>query len=228
MNNGDGVRVYVNGKQVLEREREFKKREGGVPVCYYLDQERLAEFQSGKVTIAATGFLHIHLRSKNKGNFMAIWFEEMKMPPLDQAVVRKAAASKPMLSAGWQALQNPSSNSENPEAGKFKWDGKFVANPAVLGTWNAVALVPTAEAFDPAKPVDAGRAPFKEITFKDGGLTSASTMLWSGDTLLDLAWQWQALKMTVKGDYLFIESGGFNAKNPVGWKSPLVVLKKMP
>ena len=228
MNNGDGMRVYVNGKQVLEREREFKKREGGVAVCYYLDQERLAEFQSGKVTIAATGFLHIHLRSKNKGNFMAIWFEEMKMPPLDQTVVRKAAASKPMLSAGWQALQNPSSNSENPEAGKFQWDGKFVSNPAVLGTWKAVALVPTAEAFDPAKPTDAGRAPFKEVTFKDGGLTSTSTMLWSGDILLDLTWQWQALKMTVKGDYLIIESGGFNAKNPVGWKSPLVVLKKVP
>ena len=32
MNNGDGVRVYVNGKQVLEREREFKKREGGHPI----------------------------------------------------------------------------------------------------------------------------------------------------------------------------------------------------
>ena len=133
MNNGDGVRVYVNGRQVLEREREFKKGEGGHAICYYIDQERLAEFQSGTVTIAATGFLHIHLRSKNKGNFMAIWFEEMKMPPLDQAVVRKAATAKSMLCAGWQALQNPSSNSENPEAGKFKWDGKFVANPALLG-----------------------------------------------------------------------------------------------
>jgi hypothetical protein len=32
--------------------------------------------------------------------------------------------------------------------------------------------------------------------------------------------------MTVKGDYLFIEAGGFSEKNPVGWKSSLVVLKK--
>jgi len=83
MNNGDGLRVYVNGKQVLEREREFKKREGGVPVCFYIDQEHLADFQGGEVTVAATGFLHIHLRSKNKGNFMAVWLEEMKMPPLE-------------------------------------------------------------------------------------------------------------------------------------------------
>ena len=55
MNNGDGVRVYVNGRQVLEREREFKKWEGGHPICYYINQERLTELQSGKVTIAATG-----------------------------------------------------------------------------------------------------------------------------------------------------------------------------
>jgi hypothetical protein len=32
--------------------------------------------------------------------------------------------------------------------------------------------------------------------------------------------------MMVKGDYLYIEAGGFSAKNPVGWKSPLVVLKR--
>ena len=78
-----------NGKQVLESEREFKKREGGHPICYYIDQNRLAEFQSGKVTIAATGFMHIHLRSMNKANFMGLWFEEMKMPPL---VVMKQTA----------------------------------------------------------------------------------------------------------------------------------------
>jgi hypothetical protein len=32
--------------------------------------------------------------------------------------------------------------------------------------------------------------------------------------------------MTLKGDNLFIEAGGFSDKNPVGWKSQLVVLKK--
>jgi hypothetical protein len=37
----------------------------------------------------------------------------------------------------------------------------------------------------------------------------------------------QALKMTVKGDNLFLESGGFSDKNPVGWKSALVVMKRV-
>ena len=36
------------------------------------------------------------------------------------------------------------------------------------------------------------------------------------------------LKMTVKDDHLFIEAGGFNAKNPVGWKSPIIVMKRIP
>jgi hypothetical protein len=225
MNNGDGVRVYVNGKQVIEREREFKKREGGHAICYYIDQSRLAEFQSGKVTIAATGFMHIHLRSKNKANFMGLWFEEMKMPPLDEAVVRKAGAAKPLLSADWQALQDPSSNSEDPEAGKFKWDGKSAANPTLMGAWTTIAVVPNIEAFDPAKPTDAGRAPFKEISFTNDGMTSNPLRRWTGDTLIDLD-KSQALKMTVKNDHLFIEAGGFSDRNPLGWKSPIVVMKK--
>jgi len=225
MNNGDGVRVYVNGKQVLEREREFKKREGGHPIVYYIDPTRLAEFQSGKVTIAATGFMHIHMRSKNKANFMGIWFEEMKMPPLDQSMVLKAATAKSLMSAEWQALQDPNRNVEDAEAGKFTWDGKSAANPSVSGAWTTVALVPSIAEFDPAKPVNAQRAPFKEITFKENGLTSNPLCFWTGDTLIDLE-KLQALKMTVKDDHLFIESGGFNMKNPVGWKSPMVVMKK--
>jgi hypothetical protein len=47
--------------------------------------------------------------------------------------------------------------------------------------------------------------------------------------LLDLD-QNIAQKMTVKTlggvDYLFIEAGAFGAKNPVGWKSQWLVLKK--
>ncbi len=225
MNNGDGVRVYVNGKQVLERTREFKKREGGHPIVYYIDQNRLAEFQSGKVTIAATGFMHIHLRSKNKANFMGIWFEEMKRPTVDEAVIRKAASSKSLLSADWQALQDPNRNVEDPEAGKFLWDGKPAANPPVSGAWTTVAVVPSVETFDPAKPTDAHRAPFKEIAFNNDGSTSNPLRFWTGDTVIDLE-KLQALKMTVKNDHLFIEAGGFSNRNPVGWKSPMIVMKR--
>ena len=129
------------------------------------------------------------------------------------------------MSADWQALQDPNRNVEDPEAGKFTWDGKSAANPLVSGAWTTVAVVPAVEAFNPTKPTDAGRAPFKEITFKDDGFTSDPLRRWSGDTMIDLA-KLQALKMTVKDDHLFIEAGGFNEKNPVGWKSPMIVMKR--
>jgi hypothetical protein len=34
------------------------------------------------------------------------------------------------------------------------------------------------------------------------------------------------LKLIVKGDHLFIEAGGVSERNPVGWRSPLIVTKK--
>jgi hypothetical protein len=225
MNNGDGVRVYVNGKQVLEREREFKKREGGHAISYCIDKDRLAEFQSGKVTIAATGFMHIHLRSKNKANFMGIWFQEMKMPPMDETVFKKAATAKALLSSEWQAFQDPTLTSENPEAGKFQCDGKFVSNPALQGSWTTIAQVPSMEAFDPAKPVDGGRAPIKELALIADGKTNSPLRYWSGDTLIDME-KLEALRMTLQGEHLFIEAGGFNPRHQVGWKPPIIVMRK--
>ena len=62
-----------------------------------------------------------------------------------------------------------------------------------------------------------------------GFLALAAALLWSGDTLMDLD-RFQALKMTSKSisesDCLLIESGGFSDKNPAGWKSPLMVMKR--
>jgi hypothetical protein len=149
----------------------------------------------------------------------------MKIPPFSEKQLLQWATEIPLMSAEWQALQDPNRSAADPEAGKYKWDGKAAVNPALVGTWTTVAVVPAIEAFDPAKPVGANQAPFKEITFKDGGKTDDPLRLWSRDMLLSLEGR-QALKMTVKGDYLFIEAGGFSEKNPVGWKSPLIVLKK--
>jgi len=105
-----------------------------------------------------------------------------------------------------------------------------VANPAVLGAWTTVAMVPSIESFDPAKPAGANHAPFKALTFNPDGTTDVPLRLWTGDTLLDLGSEVHrplaALKMTVKGDHLFVEAGGFAANNPVGWKSPLIVMKR--
>ena len=172
MNNGDGVRVYVNGKQVLEREREFKKREGGHPVCLLHRPGASGRVPKRQGDHCRHGFPPHPFAEQEQGQLHGHLVRGDEDAAAGSGRGEEGGRGQAAASAEWQALQDPGRNSEDPEAGKFKWDGKFVANPAVLGTWTTVALVPTIEAFDPAKPVDAGRAPFKEITFKDGGKTS--------------------------------------------------------
>ncbi|MFN4872524.1 MAG: DUF6288 domain-containing protein [Akkermansiaceae bacterium] len=225
---GEGWTVYVNGRQMAEVKGAFGRNSGGQPKGAFITSEWFDEFKNGgKMEVAAIAFLSAR---KDKQNNINIWFEEMKMPPFSDDQVRTWAANISLVSADWQSLQDPNRKTEDPEAGKFKWDGKFVANPALLGTWTTVAMVPSVDVFDPAKPVDANKAPFKEITFKEGGKTDDGLRMWTGDTLLDLGsgvyTPLQILKMTVKGDHLFLEAGGFSEKNPVSWKSPLVVMKR--
>ncbi|MFN9026686.1 MAG: hypothetical protein ACK5VX_10900, partial [Akkermansiaceae bacterium] len=154
------------------------------PKGAFITSEWFDEFKNGgKMEVAAIAFLSAR---KDKQNNINIWFEEMKMPPFSDDQVRTWAANISLVSADWQSLQDPNRKTEDPEAGKFKWDGKFVANPALLGTWTTVAMVPSVDVFDPAKPVDANKAPFKEITFKEGGKTDDGLRMWTGDTLLDL------------------------------------------
>jgi hypothetical protein len=89
-------------------------------------------------------------------------------------------------------------------------------------------MVPAIEAFDPAKPSrPAHTLPYREMTFQNDGKTAAPLRLWTGDTLLDLE-QRQVLKLTLKGDHLFIEAGGFSDKHPLGWKTQIVVMKRKP
>jgi len=231
---GDGYKLYLNGKPMEEVKAGVGRREGGRPRGPVINGAFAAEFAKGPVTLAATTFLRygdraiVTMPPVPRGVF-TLWVEEMKIPPINDEAVRKSATIIPMLSAAWQAKQDPDNKELQTADDRFRFDGKFIANPKVLSSWTTVAVVPTIDVFDPAKPIDANRAPFKTVTFQDGGLTDSGTVIWSGDTLLDLN-RFQALKMTVKTvgatDFLFIEAGGFSDKHPVGWKSPLIVMKR--
>ena len=223
---GDGWAVYVNGRMIAETKSAGGMGSGALPKGAFITTEWLDDFKAGKITVAAIAF---HSPRKDKTNNLNIWFEEMKLPPAGEDLLRKSATVIPMLSAAWQGKQDPDVKELQTDHDKFRYDGRFIANQRLHGDWTTVAVVPTSEAFNPSKPTDANRAPFKAITLKDGGLTNAATLLWSGDTLMDLD-RFQALKMSLKSvenaDYLFIESGGFSDKKTVGWKSPLVVMKR--
>jgi hypothetical protein len=90
-------------------------------------------------------------------------------------------------------------------------------------------MVNSIDDFTPDKKTDFGRSPLKQITFKDQGSTDSPNWIWSGDTLMDIE-RSQALKITIKdiggAEHLFIEAGGFGPKNPSGWQSQLMVMKR--
>jgi hypothetical protein len=225
---GEGFRVFVNGKPFAAKDRGVDKREGGVPISQDIDKSWWPEF--GKpVTIAATSFLKIENGGKQKNRFL-VWIQEMKVPPVAQ-LIKDSVTVVPMTSADWQTKQNnPDAPDVNPADGKFLYDGTFKANQAVLGSWMAVAQVASNEEFKAkSAKVDPRSVPFAAVTFKDGGETDSPLRIWSGDMLMNLDRN-EALKMTLNkvdgADYLFVEAGGFSEKNPFGWKSPVVVMKR--
>jgi hypothetical protein len=231
---GDGYRVYLNGKQLVEVKEGIGRGSGGTLRGAFITSELLDEFGKGPVTLAATTFLRygdraiVTMPPVPQGVF-SMWIEEMKLPPLDDAAFRKSAAVIPMLSAAWQEKQDPNNKELQTADDRFHYDGKFVGNLKVLGSWTAVATVPTLEAFDPAKPAAVKNAPFGGLTLKEDGQTDKPVRIWSGDTLIDMT-RWQALKMTTRiiGDteYLAVEAGGFSEGNPAGWKCPLIIMKR--
>ena len=231
---GDGYRLYLNGKQLVEVKEGIGRNTGGTLRGAFITKGLLDEFEKGPVTLAATTFLRygdraiVTMPPVPQGVF-SMWIEEMKLPPLDDAAFRKSATVIPMLSSAWQEKQDPANTELQTGDDRFHYDGKFVANSKVLGSWAAVAMVPSIDAFDPNKPAVMNNAPFGGLTFKEEGLTEKPTRIWSGDTLMDMT-RWEALKVTVQTiagtEYLAVEAGGFSDKNPAGWKCPLIIMKR--
>ena len=233
---GGGHIIYINGKPLIEAKQGNGRGSGGQVKGAYITREFLDDFKRGEVTIAVKTFLRFNSKYKVKPTTktpqgkISLHFEEMKLPPMGDELVMKSAAVVPMLSSAWQAVQGLEDRDKPDGDPKFRWDGKFVTNPKVPGSWNLIAQVKTIEEFDPKKRQRrVNRAPFAIMTFKDKAMTSSPLWMWSGDTLMDLS-KFQALKMQVKkidgGEYLFVESGGFNARHKPGWKSPLYVMKR--
>lgn len=231
---GDGFKVFINGKSLVENKFGLGRREGDTIRGGWITPEFAASFGKEPVTIAATSFLRygdraiVQMPPVPQG-IISLWLEERKLPPLDDAVLRKAATFVPMLSSDWQVLQNPDNPPADPDEGKFRYDGKFVANPAVAGSWTTVALVKSPDEFDPAAKPNPDRSPFRAIVLNSDGSSDSERWIWSGTTLMDLE-TYTAHKITpqtIAGTgYLFVEAGGFNAKHPAGWQTQLMVLKR--
>jgi hypothetical protein len=231
---GDGFKLYLNGRPIADTKFGLGRREGDNIRGGWVTGEFSADFAKGPVTIAAITFLRYGDRAivtmpPEPQGVLQMWMEERKLPSLDAATIAKAATMTPMLNTAWQDAHDPDSGEEPTDDLRFRYDGKFVANPKLTGKWHAIATVDAIESYNPKGKTPLVKPLFKEIDLRSDGSTGSTSHLWSGDILMDLD-RSQALKMATKDidgvDYLFVEAGGFGPKNPVGWKARLMVLKR--
>ncbi|MBM79230.1 MAG: hypothetical protein CMJ78_01395 [Planctomycetaceae bacterium] len=232
---GGGHIIYINGNPLIETKTCNGRGAGGLPKGAYITSEFLESLSKGEVTIAVMTFLRFNDKYKVKPTTrvpqgkISVHLEQQKLPPMGDDLVRKSATVVAMLSSEWQAAQDPEDRERQASAVKFQYDGKFVPNKKLFGQWKAVGAVKTIDEFTPNKRLNTRASKIAMINFKDNGATDTAARVWSGDTLMDLT-RYEALKMKVKSinneDYLFIEAGGFSARNRVGWQSPWYVLKR--
>lgn len=231
---GDGFKVYINGQPLVEVSEGLGRRAGDNIRGGWITEEFGSDFGKQPITIAATSFLRFGNRAivtmppVPQGIF-SMWIEERELPDLSPAVMAKAASFVPMLSAAWQMENDPENGKLPSDDDKFRYHGKFEANPKIMGDWVTIALVDSIENFTPVEKPNPGRSPFKAISFMDEGKTHASNFIWSGDVLMNLD-RSEALRIDSKSidgsDYLLIEAGGFHQKHPAEWKSQVMVLKR--
>ncbi len=233
---GGGHIIYINGKTLIETKQGNGRGSGGEPKGAFITKEFLDDFKGNEVTIALKTFIRYNAKYSTKPSSkipqgkISIHLEEQKKPPMGDELVIKSARVIPMLSSDWQANLNPEDASQNPDQFLFRWDGNFIANRKIKGTWKMVAEVEQISDFNPEDKIQKARRPtFTTITFKDDGKTDSPTRVWSGDTLMDID-KYQALKLknqSIGGtQYLFLEAGGFSSRHKTDWQSKWYVLSQ--
>jgi hypothetical protein len=234
---GNGPTVYINGRSVANGRARIRRNRGGRPRGALLSSGMARTFSGQEVELAAIGHLNMHHRSKKIHGFLTVWIEEMKNPPVTDELAWKGLRRIPMQSSAWQQDQDTDVAEIISDEGLFRFDGAFVANPRLLGTWTPLGKVADINAFKPGAELDQAKPRYRSITLMDKGFTNMTSHYWSGDTLMEVSKVPVALKMKTrtidKDEYLFIEAGGFTYyyerqtyKQPRTWKSPWFVLKR--
>jgi hypothetical protein len=149
-----------------------------------------------------------------------LWKSDEERRPMKLTAKNTMVKALPMMSTKWQETLE--------EKDKFTYDGRFVADPQVLGSWKTIDQVTATNDFTLGKKMKARGARLTKVTLKENGLTDDMMRVWSGDTYMDLAANC-ALKMTAMpidgADYLFIEKVSFNSRKK-GWTPAYYVLKR--
>jgi len=231
------VQAFINGRSIASTHYPVRRGGGGRARGALIPQNLVSAFQGQDVTISASCSPRKHKSGRMKGNFVTIWIEEMKNPPVNDELAWDGLKYIPLQSSEWQQDQDSDERELSTSEGLFRFDGTFVPNEKVLGTWKPIGKVEAIDDFKPGAEIDTSLPRHRSITFKDNGFTDTTSRYWSGDTLMELGRGAGALKMKSKSidddDYLFIEAGGFTFyyerqtyKQPRTWRSPWFVLKR--
>jgi len=86
---GDGTDLWIDGKRIGDPRKNQPsidkpwRNQGGKPAAAPIGDGFEAQFKDGKIILSATGFLRMFKPHNIKTNRQSFWFEEMKVPPLD-------------------------------------------------------------------------------------------------------------------------------------------------
>jgi hypothetical protein len=214
--NGCGYGIWINGKQLIEATRSVPSGGADRPQGAFITAPFLKEFQGQPVTIAVKTF-HRYAdirkglpKTKQLQGRISLHIEEQKIPPITDELVRQSATAVGMRGEAWLEAFLEDNADVDPADFLFRWDGKFVGNDNLTGTWKLLGETTDPDGADPGKGLPSVRRPdFQTITFKDGGDTSLATRMWTGDILMNLD-GYYAQRMMIKSlggqEYLLIQS----------------------
>ncbi|HEX5790850.1 MAG TPA: DUF6288 domain-containing protein, partial [Luteolibacter sp.] len=90
VNWGDGSDIWIDGTYMTSRKKDdpsisgVGKRQGGKAWGRLISDGFRPQFKDGKVILCATGFMRLQHKETFKANRQSFWFEEMKLPPLEE------------------------------------------------------------------------------------------------------------------------------------------------
>ncbi len=229
--NGNGYGIWINGKQLTEITRAIPSGGADKAMGAFITAPFHEHFQGQPVTIAVKTFIrYADIRSglprtEVMQGRISLQIEEQKIPPINDELVRQTATSVGMKGDAWLAAYIGDDADVDPDDHLFRWDGKFVANNHITGTWKLLGETTDPDDMDPGNGLPSVRRPdFRTITFKDDGDTNLATRMWSFDTLMNLD-QYVAQRMLVKSvdgnEYLLIQSPG-NFHRPNKNQEPII------
>jgi hypothetical protein len=146
------ITVYLNGRHIASGGGN-RRGQGGRAMGRLLSQAQIEAFNDKEVVLSAVCHPRSHKRRK-PGNFITVWVEEMKNPPVTTEEAWDGLKQISLQSSAWQQDQDSDEGELSTGEGQFRFDGTLVANESVLGSWKPIGKVEAIDDFKPGAEID--------------------------------------------------------------------------